>query len=331
MKKLHEKSPCCGENIWRLNEKRRQCSKCKKTWRVWKKQRGRKTKRQSFEMLFKYLKNENGSMAFQAKKKGLDPSTIHRRMAKIIEKFNRETPWPEIPDGELIAVADAMIEFIDKIPHVVYFVLLRSVSKTDAIVTSFAIVKGIGEGSYGWELAFNQIPQDVKIRIKALVCDGVHALARIAFYEGWILQKCQFHLRAKIIRYCSPRKSGKQPKFAKELLKLTNIILTTKKEESLNRAIIRLTILKQKISAKSFRTIISGFIKNYEDYRTYLKYPELNLPNTSNSIECFIGQIRNLQRKAKGFRSEKSLKNWIETYCKFKKKVTCNPKIYIPN
>jgi hypothetical protein len=332
MKNIHEKSPCCGENVWHINKKRRQCSKCKKTWRVWKKQTGRKKRRCEFNVLFRYLNNECGSMHLQAQKKNLAPSTIHARMTKLAEKFNKETTWPEVPKGDLIAIADAMIEYINKIPHVVYFILLRSVSSSVAVITPVLFMENIGEGKTGWERAFNSIPSDIRNRIKAVVCDGVYALSIITRNEGWILQRCQFHVLASLVHHCSPSRFGKRPKFGKRILKLANTVLKTKKDKSLENALFELDkILKNKITARGFKSVIRGFIKNYQDHRAYLNYPKLNLPTTSNSIENFIGQIRFFQSRARGFRSLKSISMWIETLCKYKKKVTCNPKIYIPN
>jgi hypothetical protein len=270
-------------------------------------------------------------MIYQAGKKGVSPATINKRMTKLVEKYNKTTPWPEIPDGDLIVIADAMVEIMDGVPNIVYFILLRNVSSVKAVITPFLVVSGRSEGLFGWERAFLQIDNNVRKRIKAIICDGASALLRIAHDNGWILQRCQFHLRARIVKYCSLRRFGKRPQFSREILELINIVLRTRDKEKLDQAILELIVIKDKITAYNFKTIVSGFIKNYEDYRSYLKYPELNLPNTSNTAENFIGQIRNLQRRARGFRSLKSLTLWIEAFCKFKKTVTCNPKISIPN
>ncbi|MFC1615157.1 hypothetical protein ACFL22_01230, partial [Patescibacteria group bacterium] len=42
MKKIQTNSLCCGVKIHNYGERRRQCSKCKKTWRIYKKKTGRK-------------------------------------------------------------------------------------------------------------------------------------------------------------------------------------------------------------------------------------------------------------------------------------------------
>src|SRR5438132_9297316 len=45
MHSWHAKSRCCRAKIYHFGSRRRQCSQCKRTWRIRKKQRGRKPRR----------------------------------------------------------------------------------------------------------------------------------------------------------------------------------------------------------------------------------------------------------------------------------------------
>lgn len=330
MEKIHEKSPCCGGSIWRFGERRRRCSICKKTWRAWKKNKGPKKFRKDHQTLFKYLDNEIGTIAKQKNKNRLTPAALHARMAKSLKSFNQETPWPSVPKGELIAIADAMIEYIEGIPHVIYFILLRPLSSNKATIMPFFVTKGSGEGYMGWKGAFKQVPTAIKVRIRALVCDGVMALFQIAREEGWVLQRCHFHLLARIEHNASTGRLGKNRKLAHQLIKLANIILYTKNEATLQEAIEEIKWLLIDINSRLFRTVLFGFIKHHQDFRSFLNYPNYNLPTTSNSAEHMIGRIRKLQFRAHGFRTIKSLSLWIEGYIKFTKTITCNPKIHTP-
>jgi len=331
MTKLHEKSPCCRGKIWRLNGRRRQCSICGKTWRVWKRKRGRKKQRVCFNLLLSYLTNESGAMSKQALKKHITPAGLQARMAQTVQAYNKENSWPNPPDGELIAVADAMIEYIRGMPHTIYFILLRAINSNKAVIMPFFVTIGIGEGSYGWNLAIQGIPAEVRTRIRVMVCDGVQALGAIAREEGWILQRCHFHLRARLFSFCSPRRFSKKPELGRHIQKLVEIVLSGRNEENIQKAIEELAMIKNEVSARSFRTVLSGLTKHYADYRAYLRYPQYHIPCTSNSAEFMIGQIRGLQYRARGFNSLKSLSSWIEAYCKFTKTITCNGKISIPN
>lgn len=292
---------------------------------------GRKAKKIPLNLLFQYLKNENGSLRQQARKKHLTPAGFQKQILKILQNFNKHTPWPKIPNGKLILIADAMIEYIKGKPHVFYFMLLRSLHQNKAVIRPFVVTCGSGEGFAGWYSAIKFIPHEIHKKIKVLVCDGVQALTTISREQGWILQRCQFHLQARIAHYCSTRRFGKRPKLGKRIQKLVRIVLVSHNAIQLRKALSEIDIIRKKVKARSFRTVLSGFLKHYEDYRSYLRYPEYHIPTTSNSVEFLIGQIRDLQYRARGFRTLRSLSSWIEAYCKFTKKITCNGKISLPN
>jgi hypothetical protein len=330
MNKIHEKSPCCRGSIWRRGERRRQCSLCLRTWRSWQKKKGRKRHRSDFDLLFRYLKHTSGSIRQQAEKKQITPAALSAQMAQTMKRFHQATPWPALPDGELILIADAMIEYINKIPHTFYFLLIRSINENKAVIAPFSVRIDEGEGFQGWYRALQQLTPEVRQRIRVLVCDGMQALIRIGKDQGWLIQRCQFHLRARISHYCSPRRFGKRPKYGKQMQKLIVIILTNRNSNIIQKALEEIREMKEQTTAKSFKTVLSGFLKHYEDYRTYLYYPEYHLPVTSNSAEFLIGQIRDLQYRARGFKSLKSLSSWIETYCKYTQTITCNGKLSAP-
>lgn len=331
MTKIHEKSPCCGDTIWRRGERRRQCHGCGKTWRSWKRKVGRKERRSRFDELIAYLKHESGSLRQQARKKRITPAGFQKRMKATLSSFNERTLWPSAPDGDLIVIADAMIEYINNIGHTVYFILLRGFNDNKAVVAPFSVRMNEGEGFAGWRFAFAQLPADVRERIRVVVCDGVNALGTIAYENGWILQRCHFHLRARLAHNCSQRRFGKNPIMGKRIQKLAQIILTHRNGAMIQNALEEMRIFKNNTTSRSFRTVLSGFIRHYEDYRSYLYFPKYHIPTTSNSAEFLIGQIRDLQYRARGFRTLKSLTAWMEAYCKLTKSITCNGSLYAPS
>ena len=251
-------------------------------------------------------------------------------MAQTMKKFREMKSWPTFPEGELILIADAMIEYIHGIPHTFYFLLIRSTNGNKASIGPFSVRINEGEGYEGWAQALQQLNPEVQKRIRVLVCDGVQSLIGIGKNRGWLIQRCQFHLRARISHYCSPRRFGKRPKYAKQIQKLVVIILTNRQPSIIQKALEQMKEIKEQTTSKSFKTVLSGFLKHYQDYRTYLYYPEYHLPVTSNSAEFLIGQIRDLQYRARGFKSLKSLSSWIECYCKYTQTITCNGKLSAP-
>jgi hypothetical protein len=145
--------------------------------------------------------------------------------------------------------------------------------------------------------------------------------------EGWLVQRCHFHIRSAIANYVRTgiwswhREEGMQVK------ELVDLILLHPNGRVAAQAVKELQELLPTFSSRGLRRVLRGFLRYHADYRTYLNVPELSLPATSNSMEHLIGEIRNLQRRARGFRSVESLHAWIVAYCKHRKTVTCNGKI----
>lgn len=319
MKQIREKSPCCQSSVWRFGERRRRCSVCQKTWRVWKKNRGRKKNRLNFNSLFQYFERKS-------KNTRLNKKILSARLRLILEKFNAETPWPKIPKGPLIVVADGLIEYFGNKKYAVYFIIIRSISNSRAYIFP-PYMREEGEVVLGWKEAFEKLPNEVLSRICALVCDGHGGLVYLAKTHGWALQRCHFHLIYNIAHFSSFGHLNQTHNMGLRIKNLVQVILHHKDTEAISLALVALQKIKNGITSRSFKTVISGFLKHYEDYRTYLNYPQYFLPTTSNSAEFLNSQIRDIQYRARGFRTPKSFFSWVIGFCKYKKFVTCRSKI----
>ena len=75
------------------------------------------------------------------------------------------------------------------------------------------------------------------------------------------------------------------------------------------------------------KTRVGGFVRRLDYFRSYRKYPELNLPTTTNSAECVFQSVTETFRLARGFRSVKSFELWLKVQIRTMKKVKCNGKI----
>lgn len=318
MNKKHEKSPCCNAGVRLFGTRRRQCISCKKTWRVWLKKRGRKKVRLHENSLIEYFKG-----TFKNTKLKKRTNSAHLR--SILKKFIQKTPWAPIPDGPLIVVADGLIQLFGKDKYTIYFILVRGISGSKAFILPPYMRKG-EENVVGWHEAFAQIPQNVFRSIRALVCDGHGGLVYLAKGNGWVLQRCQFHLLARIAHYATFGGFRRRTNIGIRVKNLAEIVLYNQDPIAIISAINALKEIKMGITSNSFKTVISGFIKHYEDYRSYLNFPEYYLPTTSNSAESLNALIRDLQYRARGFKTPQSLLSWIIGFCKYKKIITCNPK-----
>lgn len=295
------------------------------------KKRGRKQKRVPKELVAKYFSRSLPSFYAKAKEKNGIPDTDEYRLKKSRDLFMRNTKWPPLPKiGKLILVADAKKKKIRGRMTTIYFILVRSVSETVAFAHR-PHIEDDEESVAGWDRAFDTLPEDTQKRVLALVCDGHRGLVYSAKWRGWKLQRCHFHLLKNLTVRRSTKSTRGNAQIGTKILALTQIVLTTKNKEKLSHATNQLEAIGWEAKSGSLGIVIAGFLNHLDEYRTYLLFPELRLPRTSNSAESFIGGLQKVFSQAHGFSTKKSFSAWTEAYVKWRKKITCNPSDYQPN
>lgn len=325
MKKIHAKSPCCRGRIIKFGSRRRQCVICQKTWRVRQKKRGRKSKRVSADLFAKYIYGEIPTSYVSSRiRKGQSKDQRERAIRKSLKRFADNSSWPQLPHHEpLVAIADAMIITIDKKAYTFYFILIRKAADKQAVIAAPYISEET-ESYEGWREAFAQLPELTLVSINALVCDSHRGLQYIARRKKWIIQQCNFHLIARIQGRRSRFICSQHRQEGERLYQLVNKVITHPAEEAVLDTVREIWELSRQTRSKNLKIYLSGFTRKYWEYRSYLQYPELHLPRTTNSIESLIGSIRKLSHRAHGFRTIESFTLWIDALLKKKKFATCN-------
>lgn len=325
MKKKHEKSPCCREKIRRFGNRRRQCSGCGKTWSVWKRKLGRRHIRISANLAHSFVLGQ--LLPIRSKRSG-QPQTRNQKSYRLSlsrKKCATFCPWPEIPqDVSLIMVADALVKYVGKQWHTWYIMLVRPVDEEFAYVIPSYHEKG-AETVGGWQRALRTIEQSTISRIKALVCDGHRGLVFGARQREMIVQRCHFHLISRIQSRRSKWKTGRHQTEGQKIYNLARQILTEPNDSVLQPLVNDLEEYSWTTHSKDLQGCLSGFVSYHKDFRSYLRYPELKLPTTSNSAEAMIGLIENVCRKARGFTSVKTTDEWIISVLKTRKIIKCAP------
>lgn len=324
MGKSHPKSPCCQALIRRYGLRRRQCCRCKSTWRIRAKKRGRKLKRETVSFLHRYLDHQMVPLFAQVKSSGKATDSLERRLKRSKNKFLKQTSWPLLPEeGELIIVADAMVKCISRRWYTVYLMLIRSSGENKAIIAPPLILPGT-ENIRDWYTAFRSLPIKVHEHIRALVCDGHRGFYSYALRNGWLLQRCHFHVIAAIQGRRSRWHRSMHKAEGERLYQLVNKVLTTDQKDCLFQSLQDLETICQNTTSPQLRKILSGFVNYHQDFRTYLYHPDLHLPKTSNTAESLVGCIRELCRRARGFRTLASFTSWIEAEIKHRQTIACN-------
>ena len=316
MKNIHLKSKCCNSKIIRYGHRRKQCSKCKKTWTIRPKRRGRKQKRIPVSLAKNYLNNLYTSVNKLAILKGKSRYVLKRDLRKSLLRFNKTTQYPKIPfHGDLICVLDAIINKIANKKYTTYFVLIKKVDSNNFYIHKPLTLEGI-EDSIGWEKSFLTIDSDIRRRIKFIVGDHHKGIIHIIKKYNISYQACHFHLIFRLLGRRSKSKYSRHRKTGINLYNTAREIITTTDNQRLKKLLIKLNRIKIKTTSKNLKRYISGFIKTHQRYRTYLNYPELKIPKTTNVVESLNSKFRELCYKARGFRTINSFKIWMESFVK---------------
>lgn len=322
MTTLHEKSPCCRGAVYRYGRRRRQCSICHRTWSAWKKKRGRRRLRIHTASAQAFIEHRRAPIRKQAGTRNKN----QYRLARSRSYAAKHLSWPAIPEGgDVIAVADALVKHLEGRWHTWYFILVRPIDGTDAVILPPHYRSGT-EVSGGWREAFDAVDQTLQSRIKALVCDGHRGLVAEAKWKEWRLQRCHFHLIARLQSRRSKWRTSRHYEEGKHIYELAKRVLTEQNIQIIQTALNELEEISWSNSSSDIRKVLSGLVRYYEDYRTYLAHPNLRLPVTNNTAESLIGLIEEMGRRGRGFRTVQALNEWIMALVKTRKTIQCRPK-----
>ena len=326
MNTLHAKSTCCKAAVRRYGERRRQCGNCGNTWRIRRKKRGRKAKRASTRLVLAYLDHRASNVRELAKRRKEGKSSSQRALARSLAYLVRANPEPGrslvSSRGRLILVADAIWYYVRGKKYTIYVLLIRPRLENEAVIWQPYLAPG-HEDMAGWLAALATLPPGIQGRIGALVCDGGTGITNLAYRQGWLLQRCHFHLLAALQNYLTTGVRSRQRPFALEVMRLAQSIINDPHEAAARGALRTLNTIYQQTRSRGLRRTIRGLNLHWREYRTYITYPRWRLPATSNAAESCIQCIRDLLYRCRGFRSLGQLTRWLAAFTIHKKIIRC--------
>lgn len=322
----HEKSTCCRAKIYKFGNKRRQCSFCKKTWRVWPKKRGAKLSRPRRNLLRKVLAEKQSLFSAKLNRLKLTEGARSIRLRRSMEKFLNNTAPNRAPSGKLILLIDAIWFRFKKERWTMYLRALRPINGDRATFLDPVLREG-RENHEEWSNIIDSIPIMPKNRIAAMVSDGFRGSSRIAKSHHWILQRCHFHLFSQLQVNRGQWKKLSNLKLREQICGTMRKILDTKTHlpEYLNRLY---QLLNRRNCPRRLHAIGQELIRHQQEFRAYLNFPKFNLPNTTNSVESMNKIIRSGCRH---LRTPQSLILRSKCLIRMRKTIACKPKIFQPN
>lgn len=328
MKELHEKkSSCCGSKVHRFGDRRRQCSGCKRTWSVWKKKRGRDPLRPNHELLRKVVAEKQSLLLPRFNRQNLTTSALSSRLRRTMERYLIKVGPNRPPRGSLILIIDAMWFLFENKRWTLYMMIVRPVEGDRAVILEPVIHQG-RENYDDWSAVVDSLPTMTRKRIVALVSDGFRGTDLLARRNGWVIQRCHFHLLSQMqlnrgrwkLLPDSPQREAVYLAIRKSLIAGPHKI-----DHCINELSALLTAPD---CPKRLGMIGREFIRRLDQFRSYRNFPELRLPNTTNSIESLNKIVRS---RCHHLRTPESLLLRAKVIVRMCKTIACRPKFFQQN
>lgn len=330
MNTVHAKSPCCRARVIHFGGRRRQCVRCGRTWRIREKRRGRKRLRAHLKDTLRRF--ENGmSLRRLAALRSVSREHLRRRHARGLTLLLRQLPPPPIPSGELIAIIDGLWFRFQGAEYTLYLILFRPVRGSTAVLQEPLLLPG-HESSTGWRTVFGLLPHAVRERIVALVSDGITGIEALVGEQGWIHQRCHFHLLAQLQHFRGRRNQriGARP-LREEVYQTVRAILSAQREATVQRHVRHLCRLIARPECPYWLgRRVRGFLPQLAAFRACRRHPSLHLPSTTNTAESAGNMLRVLLRRTRGFRTVESCRRWITVWVRTHFVLRCNGAFYQP-
>ncbi len=331
MKTIHAKSPCCGARVYAHGLRRRQCSRCGRTWRIRKKRRGRPRRRIRLDLLDRVFL-ANHTLRMLLRRTALTPQAISQRFRNALRQFLAQPRPNEYPTGNLVLLVDGLWFRFRGRPCVLYLMALKPCTENSAVFLDPLLFWG-RESAQLWRQVLQAIPPEPKRRIRALVSDNVRGMKSLARHNGWVFQLCHFHLISQLQGRRGRKKTTLAGRTIREqLYQLTRQALELPDGPRLQGTLRRLrSTVSKPLSARKMRMAVRQFLRDIHHYRAYRIYPELGLPATTNTVEAMGHIIRDLLRRTRHLRSQDSLLFWTTAFIRKRPALVCNGKHFPPN
>lgn len=181
---LHEKSSCCRARVHRFGGKRRRCTCCGRTWSVHPGRCGRKRKRARVNLPRRIILEKMPARQI-SRERHCSVSTVYRWCRDAIDRSVVSEPeLSGLPnDVDLVLIVDGL--WFGKGSWVQYTMAFKPVDASVAYFADPRLLPG-GESSTNWQQIFSRIRPDVRVRVRALVADGLHGMAVVAALNDWV-------------------------------------------------------------------------------------------------------------------------------------------------
>jgi hypothetical protein len=206
-----------------------------------------------------------------------------------------KTTHLDVPAGDLVLLLDALHFRFGRQEWALYNSALKPVGENLAYFLKPTLRSG-HESARLWRDVLAAIVPDVRGRIRALISDGFRGVGTICHENGWVHQRCHFHLLAQFMgpRRRMVRVRSRSRGVRDKVYRAVCVALRTTDDQELAQAVDLLNQLVALLPKRigRWRGIVRRFLLELDDFRAYLRYPELHLPTTTSAIESMHSLMR---------------------------------------
>jgi hypothetical protein len=234
---------------------------------------------------------------------GCTPWVLQKRCQSAIRRLADRPHVPTLPVGPLVLIADALRMKHQRQEWALYNMAIKPVTLDTAFILDPFLLAG-RESASGWQHAIERIASPVRGNIKALVSDGLPGSDAICRGQGWIHQRCHWHILAIFMgsrmRRC--RRKTLLGKIRDVTYMAVRLALNTANPERLRTTLGVLETLIPMIPKRAWKLpgIIRQFIADIETFRAYQSHPELGLPVTTAVVESLHSRLRTITLRIHG-------------------------------
>lgn len=287
---MHAKCGCQNPIIQRHGRRRRRCACCGCTWSIRKKRPGPKPGRTS-PLLAERVIVDGLTFKQLGRALAISPQAVGRRFRVALRSL-ASAPLP--PGGDLALLVDGLWFAFRRRYWVYYDMAVKPIMSETAYFLAPVLLPGV-EHCRMWREALSTISADVSRRIQALVSDGFRGSRLLAEENGWLHQRCHFHLLSTLRSLLGRRPSYGGKAIRTGIDRIAREMLVTTEQQRLATLSAELKALAGTPGCPArLRGVARQFLREGDSFRTYLLHPELRLPTTISALESRHSLIRNL-------------------------------------
>lgn len=259
---------------------------------------GRRPDTLSVGLVHRMLTERDSTRAL-ARLQHCSPETIRRRCRLACEHLVQTTTLPMLPailEQPLAIIVDGLHCQFDKEPWVFYNLVVKPAGASIGFFLEPVLISG-REEYRNWCQALATIPDRVREHIRALVSDGFPGSRRIAAAHGWVPQRCHRHLDTMLWGCSAPYKKRRLRggTLREVIIRAVREIRTTADQRRVDELReVLLDCSQQPELTLRVRGIVRRFLHDLALFRSYLDYPELTLPTTTNAVESRNSLLRGI-------------------------------------